>query len=154
MHLARTFALATAVLGIAATGATAASTPATLKLLSVQTQFSLSPQGAPKIGSRLIFVNALYNRAPQFGKPAGALVGSGEGVCTIVSHTHAQCTLTAQLPNGELAVMGAFILKRNGLTHTIYAIVGGTGAYANARGSAASRDVSQTKTQLDVVLTD
>jgi hypothetical protein len=112
----------------------------------------LSPQGPPAVGSRLLLTKALFNRAPQFGRPVGARVGSAEIVCTIVSPQRAQCSVTAHVPNGEIVAMGAMTITRNGLGRNTFAIVGGAGAYAHASGVVTSRDVSQTKSLVDLHL--
>ena len=129
--------------------------PQTLKLLSVTQRFVMLPQVGPKtpprIGGRLIFVDTLYNRAAQFGKPAGARVGKSEGICTIVSLGSAQCTITAQVPGGELVVMGAMVLHK-GLSTNRFAVVGGSGAYSGAHGTTTGRDISDTKSLIDAEL--
>jgi hypothetical protein len=136
------FAAAAAGTAVAASGK--AATPATVELLSSQKSFVLQPGGSPAVGSRMIFTDALFNRGAQFAKPAGARVGSAEIVCTIVSRTKAQCSVTAHLPNGEIVAMGALTTTR-GLSHTTFAIVGGAGAYARAGGIVTGRDLSPTR---------
>jgi hypothetical protein len=127
----------------------------TLKFLSVQQRFlsvpRMGPRTPPQIGGRLIFTDTLYNRAAQLGKPAGARVGRAEGICTIVSLGSAQCTITAHVPNGQLAVMGAMVLGR-GLSTNHFGVVGGSGAYGDAHGTATGRDVSDTKSLIDIHL--
>lgn len=142
--LIKSLALAAFAAALFAASGTASATR-TLRLSGSQQSFAVEPQGPPTVGSRLIFTNALYNRVPQFGKPAGARVGSVEGVCTVVSELRAQCTVTAHIPDGEIVAMGAMRLTHNGLTRNTFAIVGGAGAYANARGTVESRDVSPTR---------
>jgi hypothetical protein len=127
----------------------------TLRFLSVTQRFAMlpkaGPQTPPQIGGRLIFTDALYNRAAQFGKPAGARIGRAEGVCTIVSLGTAQCTITAHVPNGQLVVMGAMVLRR-GLGTNRFGVVGGSGAYGNANGTTTGRDISDTKSVIDIDL--
>jgi hypothetical protein len=132
--------------------ASAASAPTTLSFSDAQLSFALSPQGPPTVGSRLLLTKALFNRKAQFGKPAGARVGSVEVVCTIVSATRAQCSVTAHVPNGEIVAIGAMTITRNGLNRNTFAIVGGAGAYTHASGTVTSRDVSQTKSLVDLHL--
>jgi hypothetical protein len=150
-HLIVIALLAAAVTAVVASPSSAAA-GATLRFTSLQTSFALSPQGPPTVGSRLIFTNAMYNRAAQFGKAAGARVGTSEGVCTIVSASKAQCTITAHLPNGELVVGGAMSVSKREIAHTVYAITGGAGAYAGARGSVSAHDLSKTRTAIDINL--
>jgi len=126
-----------------------------LKFLSVTQRFVMLPQVGPRtppqIGGQMIFTDALYNRASQFDKPAGARVGRAEGVCTIVSLASAQCTITAHVPNGQLVVMGAMELTRRLATNR-FGVVGGSGAYGSARGTATGRDISDSKSLIDIAL--
>lgn len=144
-------ALAALLVAALATGSSAA--PAhTLRLVSVEQSFAVAPGPDPKVGSTMIFTDAVYNAAAQFGKKAGARVGSSEGVCTIVSDSKAQCTITAHLPNGELVVTGAMLVSRQQVSHATYAVTGGAGAYSGARGSVSSRDLDQSRTAIDIHL--
>jgi hypothetical protein len=142
---------AIAAVAFAAAGSASPSST-TLSFSDAQLSFTLSPQGPPGVGSRLLLTKALFNRAPQFGKPIGARVGSAEVVCTVVSQQRAQCSVTAHVPNGEIVAMGAMTITRNGLSRNTFAIVGGAGAYAHASGTIASRDVSQTKSLVELHL--
>ena|SRR5579862_1320021 len=143
--------LAIAVLGLAAAGAVSAApraaAPQTLSLVSVQKRFTTVPKismaSPPRIGDRMIFNDVLYNRVAQFGKPAGARIGTADNLCTIVSTSALQCTLVAHVPAGALVATGSV----NGNAHvTNFAITGGVGSYAGARGSASGRDLGPTKT--------
>jgi hypothetical protein len=134
-----------AALAAALAGSAAAATHAqTLQLLTVQQTSAFSPDAPPAPGSRILFSDALFNRAPQFGKPVGARIGHAEGVCTLVTVGAAQCVITAHLPNGQIVLVGAQRLTR-GLSSNHLAIVGGAGAYGSARGTVFSRDLSETK---------
>ena len=146
-------ATALAALLVAALATTSSAAPGrTLRLLSVQSSFAMSPSPEPRPGSTMIFTATIYNRAAQFGKKAGARIGTSESVCTIVSESKAQCTITAHLPNGELVVTGAMLVSEQNLSHSAFAITGGVGAYAGARGSVSSRDLDQTRTLIDLHL--
>ena len=137
-------ALVAALVASFAGSARAATQAQTLRFLSVQQSASFSPDGPPAVGSRILFADSIYNRVPQFGKPAGARVGHVEGVCTIVTMGAAQCLITAHVPSGQIVVAGAMRLS-DGPETNHYAIVGGAGAYGSARGTVFSRDLSQTK---------
>jgi hypothetical protein len=145
--LAVTTVLAAALVG------TAGAAPAgrTLQFVSVQQSGVFTPDAPPAAGSRIIFVDALYNRVPQFGKPAGVRVGHVEGVCTIVTMQQAVCTITAHVPNGQLVVAGGMRLTE-GLQRNHLAILGGAGAYGSARGTVESRDISRTKSLVTLKL--
>lgn len=150
-HFTLVAALAALLVAALATTSSAAS-GRTLKLASVEQSFAMSGGSDPAVGTSMIFNDKIYNRVAQFGKKAGALVGTSEGVCTIVSQSRAQCTITAHLPNGELVVAGAMRVSEQQISHASYAIVGGVGGYAGARGSVKTRDVSPSKTVLDIHL--
>ena len=134
-------AAAVGVLALASTGGAASGK--TLRFKDSQQAATLDPEGAPKVGSRLIVTKWLYNRTGQFGKASGARVGSVEAICTIVSAGRAQCSVTAHVPDGEIVAMGVIHLT-NGLTKSRFAIVGGAGAYSSASGTIDTRDISQT----------
>ena len=147
MNLFRPIAIASAA-ALAACGAAAAKPAATtpLNLESVQTSFVMVPSAdmkkGPKAGDRMIFTNVLYNRGAQFGKPAGAKVGTAEILCTVLSRAAFECTVTAHLPGGELVLTGT---NPTGTKHMRFAVIGGDGIYSTARGSAFGTDVSNTK---------
>jgi hypothetical protein len=141
---------AVAALTLLAGSAAAAPAQQTLRFVSVQQSFAQDAP-APTIGSRLFFSDAIYNKVPQFGKPAGARVGRDEGVCTIVTMRYAQCVVTAHVPNGQIVVMGGMRLSQGPATNH-FAIVGGAGDYGTARGTVLSRDVSQTKSLVTLKL--
>jgi hypothetical protein len=144
-------ALAAALAAAFAGSAVAAPQTQTLQLLTVQKTSAFTPDAPPAPGSRILFSDALYNRAPQFGRPAGARIGHAEGVCTLVTAGAAQCVITAHLPNGQIVIVGAQRLTR-GLATNHLAVVGGAGAYGSAHGSVVSHDLSQTRSAVTVNL--
>ena len=144
-----TIAAAVAVAALATAGGSSAARQGTttLSLMSVQTSFvpvpPINKQSPPQIGGRMFFQNVLYNHAPQFGKPAGARVGTAEIVCTLVSKSHLECVVTAHLPGGELVLTGSNPIRSH---HSTFAVTGGSGIYANVRGATTGTDLSDTKT--------
>jgi hypothetical protein len=146
-------AVVAAAAALAVSGASAQG-PQALQLLSVQqhqSMIGLGPGEAPIVGARLVFNDVLYNRVAQFGKPSGARVGSADGLCTIVSNHHAQCVVTAHVPNGQMVTLGSIVLRR-GLGTDRFAVVGGIGAYSSARGTVTARDITPTKTLIAIRL--
>jgi len=149
MMLKTTIALA--AFGLASAGAVSAApraaAPRTFTVLSVQKQFTTVPQisktSPPRIGDRMIFNDVDYNRVAQFGKPAGARIGTTDNLCTIVSMSELQCTLVAHVPTGALVATGSVNVNSH---VTNFAITGGVGSFAGAHGSATGRDLDQTKT--------
>jgi hypothetical protein len=158
-HSKRTTGLvvgAALVLSCAVATAGAATTRArgnTIRLAAVQTSFTPVPaitkSSPPRIGGRMIFENALYNVGAQFGKPAGAKVGSADLVCTFVSRQYMDCTISARIPSGQLFLSGSVT---KGAHQNRYAVTGGVGAYAGATGSATGRDLDQRKTLVTIDL--
>jgi hypothetical protein len=140
---------------VAAVSATAAprSGGRTLSFLDVTQRFipleGISQNAPPSIGARYIFIDALYNRAPQFGKPTGARVGRVEGVCTVVSEQATMCNIVGHVPDGFVTVAGSNV----GNKVQWFAVTGGVGAYANARGTVKVTSVSDNKSIVVVRLT-
>jgi hypothetical protein len=127
-----------------------------LEFVSVQQHFTSVPQmsrkEAPQAGLRFLFQDRAYNRSAQFGKPAGAAIGRAEGVCTLIAAARtpqAQCLITAHVPDGQIVMAGE---GDPGAKVTRYAVVGGLGAYANARGTVVARALDQTRTLITVQL--
>ena len=137
--LLATLAAGTAVAAAVALPATGQETPAarTLTLTSVQAQGAEHAVDAPprgdSVGDRFVFASTL--------RATGKLVGRMEGDCLAVDlkFEGMQCTLTAVLADGSIALQGASLTKRiPGATvpsQDVYAITGGTGAYLGAAGT-------------------
>ena len=141
---------ATAAVLVLAGAGSASSTGRTLELVGVQQQFLAPP--APHIGDHVLFSSAIYNRGAAFGKAAGARVGRATGVCTVTSDGKppaVQCVFTAHVPDGQIVAMGE---GDPGTDVNRWAIVGGIGAYATARGTLVITNVSETKSLVAVHL--
>ena len=98
--------------------------------------FEINSNVPPPIGSQFVLTAALYNAAPQFGKPTGARIGRVLADCTFLAQTPPNgdgvCSGIAHLPNGYFTFDGS-----GGFSSTKYgywAITGGVGPYANDRG--------------------
>lgn len=92
----------------------------------------------PGIGDRLVFSNPIFDTA-------GQQVGRDGAECVIVRidatapperQQVVQCTISVQLPDGQITVQG---LAQG--TENYFAITGGTGAYRKARGEVLARDI-------------
>lgn len=138
-----------------ASGARTHGVPLTLRFVSVEQLFRGVPAIAngtrPQLGSRMLFEDVMFNRVAQFGRPGGARVGRAEGVCTLMSTTRpeAQCLITAHVPNGQIVVAGE---GNPGARVTHYAVTGGIGAYAKARGTVTATAINARKTLIVVRL--
>lgn len=79
--------------------------------------------------------------------------GRSVGVCTIVDvkRKEALCHVRLVLADGEIALE---LLNRETAATQRAAVVGGTGAYAAARGSAIAKNAAKNKTDITVTLID
>lgn len=132
--------------------------PETLVLLGLPDRFEpiegFSETGPPAVGARVLITERL--RELNGGK-AGARVGRTEVLCTVIgtwgkSHrSPAYCTAAYFLPAGQILVAG-FGPSPVGPSGAKVPIVGGTGAYANARGYVKVRDLPGFKTNNEIHL--
>jgi hypothetical protein len=113
----------------------ATSAPGTPAFVGTGTVF---PVFAPDMGDRFIFNDSL-------AKPNGQVVGHDGGVCTVTNPDFPPppdgdtpgeifCEFSAQLPGGQIAVMGLGSIDCHATVRL--AVTGGTGKYRRARGSA------------------
>ncbi len=109
--------------------------PRVLRFLSVDESAFGTVRQRPRPGDQFIFTTALYNRGAQLNLPSGKRVGSGTALCTVArpGGKAVFCTGALQLPGGYLVLANFFPEQRKVNTG---AVVGGVGAYANARGTA------------------
>jgi len=105
--------------------------------------FNLNSNAAPPIGAGVAISVRIVNAVSQFGKPAGTTVGHALLQCTILSDPDPQqddfdgyCSGIAHLPNGFLTFAGNGIFADT--STQVYAITGGVGPYADARGQIVS----------------
>jgi len=109
-----------------------------------------SPNAAAEVGSTAAFSARLYNRTSQFGKSTGTAVGRILLECTVLaSPSDGNCTGIVHLPNGF------FLLGGNGPfvpSPRVYAIAGGIGPYAAARGQVTITTTANRSSIVDVAL--
>jgi hypothetical protein len=130
-------ALATAAV-VAASGS-AQSAPATMHLVSKsQPRIGFFPKGRPHAGDTVGFGD----------KISGDETGLDRGTCIVIGNG-LLCTVEVQLSKGTLSVQG--LVPERSRNHPM-AIVGGTGAYDGARGTAFVTDVDDSTTKIDVAL--
>lgn len=114
--------------------ATAAEGPKVIKLISVTTKAKDTdkpPKGASK-GDRTIGASALYNGVDQFGKKAGAPVGSDRSVFVLRDPKTLYASGTATLPGGTLHFQGVAKVQKGVF---VIPVVSGTGDFVGAKGS-------------------
>jgi hypothetical protein len=100
-----------------------------------------APKHTPTKGDKVWEKSRLRNDVAQFGRPKGALVGSDVGVNTILSNNppRAKVTGIVTLPGGTMRFEGT--LNANA-TRADIRVVGGTGAFAGARGTLEVRSLT------------
>ena len=120
----------------------------TIRLLSQVTADGVgvdyAPKGVASKGDVAWGRSVLRNQVPQFGYPKGAIVGSDYETFTILSGGGLGATalvrVRVSLPGGTLRVQGR--VSANSLSET-FAVVGGTGSFAGARGTQYVRDLNR-----------
>jgi hypothetical protein len=121
--------------GAPARGTAMDTTSLTISLLAVLVSarsVDTEPKNQINAGDKIYAVSVLRNLVPQFGRPRGAVVGRDSEVGTLVSSRTLVLTGVARLPGGTLKLKGRQTL--NDLAFSI-PVVGGTGKFANARGT-------------------
>ena len=132
-------AAALATTAVLATAGSAAPKHHTLHFTSkTQPGVGFFPDGAPQEGSRLGFGDTI----------TGSDHGTDRAVCTVIGG-RLLCNIVVSLSKGTLAVQG---LVPEHSHNTPLAIIGGTGAYNGASGTARVTDVNDTTTKIDVSL--
>jgi hypothetical protein len=104
----------------------------------VQPGVGFFPDGVPHEGSQFGFGDRV----------TGSDHGTDRGVCTLIGD-EMLCTAQVTLSKGTLAVQGLIPEHPH---NTPLAVVGGTGAYKGARGTARSTEVSADTTRIEVSL--
>jgi hypothetical protein len=130
-------ALCTGAAGSAATRTAGPGKPtATINFLEIETGFAASvPENeAPKLGDQFWSHSEFYK---WNGGKRGAHFGHADAHIVFLNSDKAQITAVASLPGGTLSVVG---LTGNQRVTTL-PIVGGTGAYATARGEVVLRTI-------------
>jgi hypothetical protein len=136
--LAATAGAVIAASAIAGTGS-ARGTPTTLHLVgTVQPEIGFAPDHRLRQG----------NRIGGGSKITGDDTGISRTVCTRIGKK-ALCSLQIQLSRGKLSAQG---LVPDRADHTRISIIGGTGAYDGARGTAIATQTSDTRTRLNITL--
>jgi hypothetical protein len=158
-RLAMALTVVAAALGVLAIGGSAKparKAPAEIRVVSVDVGpgggADVPPQGA-SVGDSDTFTSVASD--PKTGKR----LGSSESACTIFDiakpgghgpparNTTFHCSSIARLPGGQLNLFGRVRFDGQGQeSNDPFAILGGTGRYAGARGSASSRPLGEGKT--------
>ncbi len=137
-HLMTVAAVAAAVLLVGVTGSAAVNhTDGSTTFTVLQTTTSMHlPPGGISPGSTITFTANVTAKERQ--------VGTSQAACVIVAGTSAQCQGTTFIARGQIQAQGPIDISKPLST---VAIVGGTGAYKNARGFITRKQLTATTTQ-------
>jgi Dirigent-like protein len=102
---------------------------------SGETVVDRAPMNVVSAGDVIVVTSLLRNAAAQFGRAKGAVVGGDAMRFTVLTKTTADMTLEMTLPGGTIRASGRV---RLGPVQT-YAVRGGSGKFAHARGQGESR---------------
>jgi len=122
-------------------GQTRATPSVVIRLVSTTTSNRLldkAPRGA-SVGDKVFTTSRLANAVGQFGRAQGAVVGSDRGTLTIVAPRAVLADGTATLPGGTIRFHGRIA----GQSAQTIPVVGGTGRFANARGTLTATPISR-----------
>jgi hypothetical protein len=122
-----------------AVASTAAGAGKTLDLTGTVTAFHVALDAKPT-GRSAGDIGYETGTLLAHGKP----IGRFQGVCTQLPHASSQCSFTLGLPDGQILIQAAYGPGFNTGAVAREAIVGGTGAYAGARGQGRDRELSNT----------
>lgn len=110
------------------------------KALTAKVTFDRPPKGSANKGDQVTVTSRLTNAVAQFGRPKGAVVGSDLAVITIVSYSalslRQRIRAAVKLPGGTIRIDGVTTESKRTVP-----VVGGTGAFARARGTCEIRDL-------------
>ena len=136
-RLAISLALVTSSIAASAAANASQSTHAevrTIVVRSVSTKVTVAKDTPPlqvfNTGDVLGVTDVLENVSRQFGRPAGAAVGSDRGSARQLADGTMRYTGTAVLPGGTVSISGVL-----GNAQSRLDVTGGTGAYQGVRGS-------------------
>ncbi len=131
-----------------ASGAERALPPNVIRLVSLTTSSDTTdrPPAGPSAGDSETSTSRLSNAVAQFGKPKGAVVGKDSGTARY-GRAGATLNLLTRLPGGTLRVRGAIVLLNNAF---VAPVVGGTGAFAGARGTLRVTGTGEPKRALNI----
>ncbi len=132
------------------TSANATSSRDTIRLVSISQQFEEIDLGdaGDSLGDQLVFNDKVFaNRHP---------VGVLNGVCTVTqlsgSWGTSQCLVTFSTRHGDITVQGVTRFSEKSSPDATLAVTGGTGRFRGASGEVHVHFVSETRTDLELVL--
>jgi hypothetical protein len=129
---------AVGAIAIQATAGSAAPAPKSLHLVATSLKkVGFSPKGKPHQGDRFGFGDKL----------SGDDTGFDRGVCTFIGGK-IPCDIQAQLSKGTLSLQG-FVAEKKASNLPI-AVLGGTGAYDGASGTAVVTQVNKSTTDISI----
>jgi hypothetical protein len=134
--IAASFAAAALVSGVGASSGGASSGVASLRFYERPGPTAIvdnAPKGKKASrGDIIVYANPVFDRQ-------GTQVGTDHGVCTVLNTSQTQCDATLALPKGQIVTHGLQSAK----TSFEVAVIGGTGAYAGARGTMTTHPIKE-----------
>lgn len=132
--VAASIAAATLVSGVIAAAGGASAGVASLRFYErpgpTSIVHNVSTGNQKAAGDVVLFENPVFDRQ-------GTRVGTDTGVCTVLNAKQSMCETTLLLPKGQIVTHGLQIAKQS----FELAVIGGTGAYAGARGTMVARPI-------------
>ena len=100
-----------------------------------------APKAYPNKGDVIRETSTLRNAVAQFGRPKGAIVGSDVWITTIVIPPFGKAAVKAatSVPGGTIRAVGAVAATQ---TTDTFRVIGGTGKYAEVRGTIRLRNLN------------
>jgi hypothetical protein len=100
-----------------------------------------APKGYPNKGDVVRERSVLRNAVAQFGRAKGAIVGRDTWITTVVIPPFGRAEVKGRtiLPGGTIGAIGTVTAAQ---TTGTFRVVGGTGTYANARGTISLRNLN------------
>jgi hypothetical protein len=150
LSAAAVLAVIPATAAIATSGNAGASTNRAVHVTMKQTAMKLvdaAPTGDSSGDVGIISGDLL---APQGQRKTGRY----QGYCVLVAPAtgNSECTFTLKLPAGQITILGGYGKGINTDTDVHEAVIGGTGAYRDARGQTTGRETSDTTVDVRIAL--
>jgi hypothetical protein len=81
-------------------------------------------------------------------------IGQYQGYCVLIAPAtvSSECTFTLKLPAGQITILGGYGKGINADTVVREAVIGGTGAYRDARGQTTGRETGDTTSDVIIAL--
>jgi hypothetical protein len=140
-------AIAALVLAPAAASLERATTIRVVSSLLSAKQVDRAPKGQASPGDSIVTVSRLHNDVSQFGRRKGSVIGTDRATLRLQRDGTLRIFGSATLPGGTIRFDGRITGRE---TTVVIDVVGGTGRYANARGTVSVIDLDDQGSALNV----